>query len=76
MKSLKIALLQLLPEKTTEENLAKKEELWKYLKEKDMLLYRWMRNGIIGRTMNLPGKGGRRISVDAYHICQKIFKFN
>ena len=60
----------------TEENLAKKEELWKYLKEKDILLYRWMRNGIIGRTMNLPGKGGRRISVDAYHICQKIFKFN
>ena len=60
----------------TEENLAKKEELWKYLKEKDAPLYRWMRNGIIGRTMNLPGKGGRRISVDAYHICQKIFKFN
>jgi len=60
----------------TGENLAKKEELWKYLKEKDALLHRWMRNGIIGRTMNLPGKGGRRISVDAYHICQKIFKFN
>jgi len=60
----------------TTENLAKKELLWNYLKEKDHALYRWMRNGIIGRTMNLPGKGGRRISVDAYHICQKIFKFN
>lgn len=60
----------------TEENLVKKELLWNYLKEKDVLLYRWMRNGIIGRTMHLPGKGGRKISVDAYHICQKIFKFN
>ncbi len=60
----------------TEENLAKKELLWNYLKEKDAVLHRWMRNGIIGRTMNLPGKGGRKISVDAYHICQKIFKFN
>ena len=60
----------------TEENLAKKAELWSYLKEKDAALHRWMRNGIIGRTMNLPGPGGRRISVDAYHICQKIFKFN
>jgi len=60
----------------TEENLEKKEELWNYLKEKDVALYRWMRNGIIGRTMHLPGKGGRRITVDAYHICQKIFKFN
>ena len=46
------------------------------VKETDALLHRWMRNGLIARTMNLPGKGGRRISVDAYHICQKIFKFN
>ncbi len=60
----------------TEENLEKKKELWKYLKSKDRRLYFWMRNGIMGGTMNLPGKGGRRISVDAYKICQKIFKFN
>jgi len=60
----------------TEEALAKKEALWNYLKEKDTGLYRWMRNGIIGRALNLPGKGGRRISVDIYRICRKIFKFN
>lgn len=60
----------------TEENLEKKKELWKYLKSKDRRLYFWMRNGIMGGTMNLPGKGGRRISVNAYKICQKIFKFN
>lgn len=60
----------------TEENLEKKKELWKYLKSKDRRLYYWMRNGIMGGTMNLPGRGGRRISVDAYKICQKIFKFN
>ena len=60
----------------TEENLAKKEELWQYLKEKDRGLYKWMRRGIMGNAMNLPGKGGRKISVDAYHIAQKIYKFN
>ncbi len=60
----------------TEENLEKKKELWKYLKEKDRKLYAWMRSGIMGGTMNLPGRGGRRISVRAYQICQKIFKFN
>lgn len=60
----------------TEEHLEKKKELWEYLKNKDRALHRWMRNGIIGGTMNLPGKGGRKISVEAYHICQKIFKFN
>ena len=60
----------------TEENLEKKAELWQYLKNKDRLLYNWMRRGIMGSTMNLPGRGGRKISVDAYEICEKIFKFN
>ncbi len=60
----------------TKENLQKKKELWKYLKSKDKKLYTWMRSGIMGGTMNLPGRGGRGISVRAYKICQKIFKFN
>ncbi len=60
----------------TEENLEKKKELWQYLKYKDKKLYVWMRNGIMGGTMNLPGRGGRMISVESYRICQKIFKFN
>ena len=60
----------------TEENLQKKEELWQYMKDKDRGLHKWMRHGIMGNTMNLPGKGGRKISVDAYHIAQKIYKFN
>ena len=60
----------------TEENLQKKKELWKYLKERDKTLFFWMRNGIMGGTMNLPGRGGRKISVEGYRICQKLFKFN
>ena len=60
----------------TPEDLEKKKELWQYLKEKDKMLYLWMRNGLLGNAMNLPGKGGRRISVEGYRICQKIFKFN
>lgn len=60
----------------TQENLEKKKELWQYLKEKDKKLFLWMRSGIMGGTMNLPGRGGRQISVRAYKICQRIFKFN
>ena len=60
----------------TEENLQKKKELWQYLKEKDKKVYRKLRHGIMGAFMNLPGKGGRKLSVDGYKICQKIFKFN
>ncbi len=60
----------------TEENLEKKKELWQYLKSRDRRLFSWMRHGIMGNAMNLPGRGGRRISVGGYKICQKIFKFN
>jgi glycosyltransferase involved in cell wall biosynthesis len=60
----------------TEENLEKKQELWQYLRDKDEKLFRWMRRGLLGNTMNLPGRGGRKISVEAYKLCQKIFKFN
>lgn len=60
----------------TPEHLAKKDELWEYFKEKDVTLYRQLRKGIFGVAMNLPGKGGRKISVEAYKLAQKIFKFN
>lgn len=58
------------------ENLEKKAALWQYLKQQDAQLHRWMRLGIMGIGMNLPGKVGRAISVAGYKICQKIFKFN
>ena len=60
----------------TEENLEKKRELWGYIKEKDIALCHKLRRGIMGRTMNLPGKGGRKISVAAYRISQKVVGFN
>lgn len=60
----------------TEENLEKKRELWRYIKEKDIRLFHHLRMGILGNTMNLPGKGGRKISVAAYKISQKVVGFN
>ncbi len=60
----------------TEENLAKKKELWQYLKAKDVRLYKRIRRSILGNTMNLPGKSGRTISVAAYKIAQVVVGFN
>ncbi len=60
----------------TQENLKKKRELWKYLKDYDIRLFWHLRNGIMGQAMNLPGKGGRKISVAAYKISQKVVGFN
>lgn len=60
----------------TEEHLEKKKELWNYIKQKDKVLYIRLRYGILGNSMNLPGKGGRKISMEGYRICQRFFKFN
>ena len=60
----------------TEENLQKKKELWDYLKKKDWILWRKLRFGLLGQCTNLPGKGGRKISVEGYKICRRFFNFN
>lgn len=60
----------------TEEHLEKKKELWKYIKQKDRFMFTRLRYGILGNSMNLPGKGGRKISIEGYRICQRFFKFN
>lgn len=60
----------------TEEALAKKRDVWEYLKEKDQKLYKTIRGSLFGAAMNLPGKAGRKISVGAYKIAQKFVGFN
>ena len=60
----------------TKENLEKKRELWRYIKQQDLRLFHRLRMGIMGNTMNLPGRGGRKISIAAYKISQKVVGFN
>lgn len=60
----------------TKENLEKKRELWRYVKQQDLRLFHRLRTGIMGNTMNLPGRGGRKISIAAYKISQKVVGFN
>ena len=57
-------------------NLAKVKALWKYIKDKDIRTYHRLRYGIMGGTMNLPGRVGRHISIKAYKLTQKIMGFN
>lgn len=60
----------------TEENLQKKRELWRYLKKKDAKTYRKIRYGIMGQTMNIPGRSGRKISSLVYVVARRIIGFN
>lgn len=59
-----------------EENLLKKKELWEYLKKSEYRTYWKIRYGILGQTMNLPGKSGRKISVLGYQVARRLFGFN
>lgn len=60
----------------TQESLDKKKDLWQYLKKKDAGLYYKLYFGIFGRAMNIPGKGGRKVSVFAYKLANKVMGFN
>ncbi len=59
----------------TSESLEKKQELWDYLKERDKKLYNRINNMFLGRSMNLPGKVGRKIVDIGYKISKKIYGF-
>ena len=59
----------------TDENMAKKDELWAYMKEHDEETYKKLRHGVMGQLMNLPGKGGRKISVASFRLLQIVVGF-
>lgn len=59
-----------------EKDYEKKKELWKYMKNADGKVYVSVRLSLLGRLCNLPGKGGRQVSVTGYKIVQKIYGFN
>ncbi len=60
----------------TEENMAKKKELWQYLKQTNLPLYIRLRGGFLGQGTHLPGKGGRKLTIACYKITQKFYGFN
>lgn len=60
----------------TPEHLAKKDELWAYLRNADPSAYKKIRRSFMGGWMNIPTALGRKISVGGYKLSQKIFSFN
>lgn len=58
------------------ESLNKKKQLWEYLRSKDLSTYFIIRHSMLGQTINLPGKGGRKICVGGYRIAQMLVGFN
>ena len=58
------------------ENLEKKKELWNYLRTSDWRVFVKIRWGILGQTLNIPGKPGREISSLVYSVARRIIGFN
>lgn len=60
----------------TDENLAKKKELWQYLRTTNPKLWFRIRRSKIGSAVNIPGRGGRKISKIGYKVYNRWIGFN
>lgn len=60
----------------TEESLAKRAELWDYLKNKNMPMYRMVHRMALSKPMQIRNRAGRKIVVWGYSLSQKIYGFN
>ena len=58
------------------EALAKKDDIWTYLKEHAPEDYKALRGGLFGIAMNLPGRGGRKLAIGAYRAARRFVGFN
>ncbi len=60
----------------TEESLERKKELWRKFRDKCPDSYRKLRHSIIGRTLHLPGKAGRKFTLWGYRTVNRVYGFN
>ena len=54
----------------TKEALDKKKELLEYIRSTNRALYGKLRHSLMGNFMNLPDRGGRKVSVAAYSFAR------
>lgn len=66
----------LLIKEGSEESLAKRAELWQYLKEASPSMYRMVNRCALSRPMQLRSKAGRKMVVWGYKLSQKFYGFN
>jgi hypothetical protein len=62
--------------KGDKESYKKRQELWQYIKDVDINLFKKLRFKLAGATYLLPGKVGGFITLKIYRLAKKIYKFN
>lgn len=66
----------LLVKSGTAEHLAKKDDLWNYLKEENPELYKAVKHSLLGTCMQMDSAVGRKVITTGYAISRKLFGFN
>ena len=66
----------LLVNEDTNESLKKRDELWKYLREKNIILYNIINRRKLGKIMQAKRKAGKKIIIHGYHLFNRIYGFN
>ena len=60
----------------TEDNERERAAIWSYLERENPALYKRIRHTVLNWGSNIPTEAGRRFALSAYHVAQRIFKFN
>lgn len=60
----------------SEDSLAKRTELWKYLKNFSRSTFRLVNKQVLSKPMQIRGKAGRKMVVWGYSISRKLYGFN
>ena len=60
----------------TDENERERKAIWDYLDDADPALCRRIKRTVLNWGTNIPTEAGRQFGLMAYHLAQKIFKFN
>ncbi len=58
------------------ESLEKRDDLWNYLKNKNIILYKYINRRKLGKVMQMKKKPGQKIIIHGYHFFNRIYGFN
>ena len=56
--------------------LAKRDAIWLYLYQRSPRMYRRIRRGLLGRSVNLRSRAGQATIKGGYRLARRLFKFN
>ncbi len=66
----------LLVNEGSQESIYKRDELWDYLKSKNLILYKIISRSKFGYPLQTNTRGGKKIIVKSYHFLSRFYGFN